>query len=92
MCRPPPFFSGSDIQEFSSVLFPTFFPLQEQRGALQCEWYITQKYLLSFLLLDIVQSLRHLPVLGLRQEDSDGTRGDGHGGEDDGGDGGVDVG
>ena len=43
------------------------------------------------LLLDIAESLGHLPVLCLRQKEGEGAGGDGHGGEDDGGDGGVDV-
>ena len=44
------------------------------------------------LLLDIAESLGHLPVLCLRHEDGDGPGDDGHGSEDDGGYGGVYVG
>ena len=43
------------------------------------------------LLFDVIQSLRHLPVLGLREHDGEGPGGDPHHGKDEGGDGGVDV-
>ena len=45
MWRPPPFFSGSDIQELSWFLFPLFFPFQEHKGTLDKElqiWMISK--------------------------------------------------
>ena len=43
-------------------------------------------------LLDVIKVLRHLPPQRLREEEGEGAGGDGHHGEDEGGDGGVDVG
>ena len=42
-------------------------------------------------LLHVVQRLGHLAVLGLWQHDGEAAGDDRHGGEDEGGDGGVDV-
>ena len=43
-------------------------------------------------LLDVIKVLRHLPPQRLREEEGEGAGGDGHHGEDEGGDGGGDVG
>ena len=43
-------------------------------------------------LLNVIKVFRHLPPQRLREEEGEGAGGDGHHGEDEGGDGGVDVG